>query len=64
MGRTQHAPKLTTIAVALILVAVGALGTFLDVLPEVAGYSGETIGIAAYVLATALLLLGVFFRQI
>lgn len=38
------------------------LGTFLGVIPDVAGISGELIGIAAYVLATAVMLIGVFLR--
>ena len=60
--RSQHAPKGITIAVAAVLVLVGILGTFLGVIPNVAGYSGETIGVVAYVAATIALLLGVFTR--
>ena len=62
--RTQHAPRLETIIVALVLVLVGVLGTFGHFLPSVAGVAGETIGIAAYVLATVVLLLGVFLRDV
>ncbi len=60
--RSQHAPKGITIAVAAVLVLVGILGTFLGVIPNVAGYSGETIGVVAYVAATIALLLGIFTR--
>ncbi len=60
--RSQHAPRGITIAVAAILVVVGVLGTFLGLIPDVAGYSGEIIGIAAYVVATVILLLGIFTR--
>ena len=60
--RSQHAPKGITIAVAAVLVLVGVLGTFLGVIPNVAGYSGETIGVVAYVAATIVMLLGVFTR--
>ena len=55
MGRTQHAPKLITIGIAVVLVIVGVLGTFVG-LPLIP----EPIAIWAYVAATALLLLGVF----
>jgi hypothetical protein len=62
--RSQHAPKLETIVIALLLVVIGVLGTFAHLIPRVAGVSGETIGIAAYVIATVILLLGIFFRDI
>ena len=58
----QHAPRGITMLVAAVLVLVGIAGTFLDLLPTVAGYSGEVIGVAAYVLATVVLLLGIFIR--
>ena len=64
MRRTQHAPRLVTIAVSLILVAVGVLGTFAGLLPAIAGIDGATLGVYAFVAATALLLLGVFFEGI
>jgi hypothetical protein len=64
MRRTQHAPRLLTIAAALILVVIGVLGTFAGLLPAVAGISGATIGIYAYVAATVILLLGVFIEGI
>ena len=53
MRRTQHAPRLITIGVAVVLVAIGVLGTFVGVLPE-------QVGIWSYVAATVLLLIGVF----
>ena len=58
----QHAPRGLTMLVAAVLVLVGVAGTFLDLLPAIAGYSGEVIGIAAYVLATVVMLLGIFIR--
>jgi hypothetical protein len=65
MGRrTQHAPKLGTIAVALVLVLVGVLGTFADLLPDIAGITGERIGVGAFIAATVVLLLGIFFEGI
>lgn len=63
MGRrAQRAPRMGTILVAILLVIVGVAGTFLHLIPAVAGYSGSTIGVAAYVLATIVILLGIFFR--
>jgi len=53
---------MVTIVVAAVIALVGVAGTFLELLPAVAGYSGEIIGVAAYVLSTALLLLGSFVR--
>ncbi len=64
MGRTQHAPRLETIIVALVVTLVGVLGTFGHALPMIAGASSETLGILAYVIATIILLIGVFFRRI
>ena len=51
----NRAPKVLTILVAVILVIVGALGTFAHLYPE-------DVGAWAYVVATAVMLLGVFFR--
>ncbi len=62
--RSQHAPKLGTIALALILVLVGVLGTFGHLLPDVAGFTGELIGVWAFIVATIVLLAGVFFEGI
>ncbi len=62
--RSQHAPRLMTIAVALIFVLVGVLGTFAHLLPAVAGFEGELIGIWAYIIATVIMLAGVFFEGI
>lgn len=58
----QHAPRLLTVAVALILVLIGVAGTFLGLLPSIAGVSGDLLGVTAYVLATLIMLLGVFAR--
>jgi len=58
----QQAPRGVTILIAAILVLVGVLGTFLAVIPAVAGISGVTIGIVAYVAATIVMLAGVFVR--
>ena len=58
----QYAPRGVTMLVAAILVLVGIAGTFLGVLPAVAGYSGEVVGVAAFVVATIVMLLGIFTR--
>ena len=57
MGRTNFAPTARTIIVALTLVAVGLLGTYGTLLPD-------TIGVLAFVMAGALLLLGMAVRRI
>jgi hypothetical protein len=59
---SQHAPRTMTILLAAILVLVGITGTFLNLLPSVAGYPGTTIGVVAYVAATVVMLAGVFIR--
>ena len=65
MGRrSQHAPKLMTIAIALIFVLVGVLATFAHLLPAVADFSGELIGTWSYVVAVVILLAGIFFEGI
>ncbi len=61
-GPSQHAPRMLTVAVALVFVVIGVLGTFLAVLPAVFGFSGELIGIWSYIAATVILLLGIFIR--
>ncbi len=61
-GPSQHAPRLLTIGVALVLVVIGVLGTFGGVLPGVMGFSGELIGVWSYIAATVILLLGIFIR--
>jgi hypothetical protein len=59
---SQHAPRGVTILVAVILVLVGVAGTFLHLIPSFAGYAGSTWAVIAYVAATVVMLLGVFFR--
>ena len=57
MNRTNHAPTMNTIVVAIVLILVGLLGTFGTVVPE-------RLGILAFVAATILLILGMVFRRI
>ena len=63
-GRINFAPRLPTIIVALVLMLIGLLGTFVGALPAVAGFSGETIGAWSLVLATVVLLLGMILEGI
>ncbi len=55
--RTNYAPTARTIIVALVLILVGLLGTYGTVL-------SDAIGIVAFVVATAILLIGMVFRRI
>jgi hypothetical protein len=64
MNRMNFAPRMPTIIVALALVLVGLLGTFGGVLPAVAGLDSATLGVWAFVAATAVLLLGMVFEGI
>ena len=57
MASPNRAPKWITILVAVVLIVVGALGTFADVLPE-------KVGVWSYVAATVVMLAGVLFRGI
>lgn len=55
--RTNFAPTARTIIVALVLILIGLLGTYGSVV-------SDSIGIVAFVAATAILLIGMVFRQI
>ena len=57
MNRTNHAPTMNTIVIAIVLIVIGLLGTFGSVVPE-------RLGILAFVAATILLILGMVFRRI
>jgi hypothetical protein len=56
-SRTNFAPTGRTIIVALVLMLVGLLGTYGSVLPDQAG-------VLAFVLAIAILLVGMVVREI
>jgi hypothetical protein len=58
----QHAPRGITMAIAAVLLLVGIAGTFLGLIPVIAGIEGATIGIAAYVAGTIIMLAGIFVR--
>lgn len=57
MQRTNFAPTARTIVVTLVLIIVGLLGTYGTIVPD-------RVGIAAFVAATAILLIGMVFRRI
>ena len=60
MAYANRAPKVLTVLVALVFVALGVLGTFLE-------FGGDRMqGIAewCYVVATVILLLGIFLKRI
>ena len=63
-GRMNFAPRMPTIIVALALVLIGLLGTFVGVLPDLAGVSGEVIGAWAFAVAAVVLVLGMIFEGI
>ena len=63
-SRMNFAPRMPTIIVALVLILVGLLGTFVGAVPELAGVSGETIGAWSLVVAAVVLLLGMLFEGI
>ncbi len=58
----QHAPRGITIGVAAVLLLVGVVGTFLGLIPDIAGIAGTTIGVAAYVASVLVMLAGIFVR--
>jgi hypothetical protein len=57
MAYSNRAPRWITILVSLLLILVGVLGTFLDILPE-------RVGVWSLVAATVLMILGVFLRRL
>jgi hypothetical protein len=57
MAYANRAPRWVTILVSLVLVVVGILGTFIDLLPE-------RLSVWSLVVATVLMVLGVFLRRL
>jgi hypothetical protein len=65
MGRRMNfTPRMPTIIVALALMVIGLLGTFVGVLPSLAGLDSAAIGAWSFVAAGAVLLLGMVFEGI
>ena len=52
----NHAPKLGTVLVAVLLTVIGVLGTFVPLLPF-------RVGAWSYAAATLVMLIGVLFRR-
>jgi hypothetical protein len=63
-GRMNFAPRMPTILIALALMVIALFGTFVGVLPTVAGVPGEVIGAWSFVAAAVVLLLGMIFEGI
>jgi hypothetical protein len=57
MGRTNFAPTARTILVALVLVLVGLLGTYGEIVSDL-------VGVLAFIAAGVLLLVGMLLRDI
>jgi hypothetical protein len=63
-GRMNFAPRMPTIIVALALMVIGMLGTFVGALPPVAGLTSEVIGAWAFLVAAVVLVAGMIFEGI
>jgi hypothetical protein len=63
-GRMNFAPRMPTIIVALALMVIGMLGTFVGALPPVAGLTSEAIGAWAFLVAAVVLVAGMIFEGI
>jgi hypothetical protein len=57
-SRMNFAPRMPTIIIALALMVIGLLGTFVGALPAIAGIDPAVIGAWAFVVAGAVLLAG------
>ena len=63
-NRMTFAPRMPTIIIALALMLVGLLGTFVGVLPAIAGLDSATIGAWSFLVAGAVLLAGMLVEGI
>jgi hypothetical protein len=63
-SRMNFAPRMPTIIIALALIVIGLLGTFVGVLPAIAGLDSATLGAWAFVAAGAVLLAGMLVEGI
>lgn len=62
--RTNFAPRMPTILVALVLTVIGVLGTFAGVLPTLGGYDSATLGVWASIAGFVVLVLGIIFKGV
>ena len=58
----NFAPRMPTIIIALVLVVIGLLGTFAELLPAIGGLESTAIGAWAFVIACAVMLAGIIFE--
>ena len=63
-SRMNFAPRMPTIIIALVLMVIGLLGTFVGALPPVAGVEPETYGAWSFLVAAAVLLAGMLVEGI
>ena len=63
-NRMNFAPRMPTIIIALALMVIGLLGTFVGALPAIAGIDPAVIGAWAFVVAGAVLLAGMLIEGI
>jgi hypothetical protein len=59
---SQKAPRGGPILVSVVFLLIGIVGTFVGWIPDIGSVDGETVGILAYVVATVLMLIGIFTR--
>lgn len=62
--RSNFAPRLPTILVAVVLTLIGIAGTFLGVLPTLGGFDSVTLGVWAYLAGFVVLVIGIIFRGV
>ena len=62
--RTNFAPRMPTILVAVVLTVIGILGTFGGLLPTLGGFDSVTLGIWAFIAGFVVLMLGILFKGI
>jgi hypothetical protein len=62
--RTNFAPRMATIVVAIVLTLIGVAGTFLGVLPTLGGFDSATLGVFAYIAGFVVLVIGIVFRGV
>jgi hypothetical protein len=62
--RTNFAPRMATIVVAIVLTLIGVAGTFLGVLPTLGGFDSATLGVFAYIAGFVVLVIGIVFEGV
>ncbi len=62
--RTNYAPRMPTILVAVVLTVIGILGTFAGVLPTLGGFDSVTLGVWAFIVGFVVLVFGIIFKGV